>query len=356
MGKRFYLAAGLVVVLGAGVVAARGDSAVQKERQKSKEKTEQQDLSTADQQNLWSTLALTSDTSYLGVFLEEVTSERAKELNLSEERGAVVMKVVTGGPAEKAGLKENDVIVSFNGRRVDSVRELTRLLGETPAGRNVSIEVIRGGGHQTLTATLSKREGLMGWRPELDEKWRQSTEEAMKRAQEQLKHSEDALKHYELNKEQIEKSFKDSQLNREQWEKSFRDGQLGNYFFVGPGEYGIFRGGRLGVNVESLTEQLAGYFGVKEGKGVLVTHVEEDSPAGKAGIKAGDVITAVDNEPVDGVRSLMTALRKKEQGQVVVKAVRNKHEQTFTVVVEKRQTLMRPLVPRRRAVAAAAAA
>jgi S1-C subfamily serine protease len=342
MGKRFYLAAGLVVALGACVIVARGDSAVQKEKQKSREKTEQQGLATTDQQNVWSTLELTADSSYLGVFLEEVTSERAKELNLSEERGAVVMKVVTGGPAEKAGLKENDVIVNFNGRRVDSVRELTRLLGETPAGRNVSIEVIRGGGHQTLTATLSKREGLMGWRPEMDEKIRQSTEEAMKRAEEALKHSENALKHYELNKEQ--------------WEKSLKDSQLGNYFFVGPGEYGVFRGGRLGVNVESLTEQLATYFGVKEGKRVLVTHVEEDSPAGKAGIKAGDVITAVDNEPVDGVRSLMTALRKKEQGQVVVKAVRNKSEQTFTVNVEKRQTLLRPMAPLRRKIATAAAA
>jgi S1-C subfamily serine protease len=333
-----------VIALGAGVVVARGDNAAQKEKQKSREKSELQDVVTVNDVNAWQTLALTPEGSYLGVFLEEVTSERAKELNLSEERGAVVMKVVTGGPAEKAGLKENDVIVSFNGRGVDSVRELTRLLSETPSGRNVSIEVIRGSGRQTLTATLSKREGLVGWGPEVDEKIRQSTEEAMKRAQEQLKHQEDVLKQFEVNKEQMEKSFKDHSL-------------LGNYFFVGPGEYGFFRGGRLGVNVESLTEQLAGYFGVKEGKGVLVTHVEEDSPAGKAGIKAGDVITAVDNEAVDGVNSLLRALRKKDQGgQIVVKAVRNKAEQTFTVVVEKRQTLVRPLVPRRRSVAAAAAA
>ena len=59
--------------------------------------------------------------SYLGVFLEEVTPERKKDLGLSEERGAIVMKVISGSPAEKAGLKENDVIASFNGRQVDSV-------------------------------------------------------------------------------------------------------------------------------------------------------------------------------------------------------------------------------------------
>ena len=95
--------------------------------------------------------------SYLGVYLEEVTPERAKELGLKEERGALVMKVVEGSPAEKAGLKENDTIVSFNGRRVNSVREMQRMLGETPVGRNVTIEIVRGGNQQTISATLSKR-------------------------------------------------------------------------------------------------------------------------------------------------------------------------------------------------------
>ena len=95
--------------------------------------------------------------SYLGVYLEEVTPERAKELGLKEERGALVMKVVEGSPADKAGLKENDTIVSFNGRRVDSVREMQRMLGETPVGRNVTIEIVRGGSQQTISATLSKR-------------------------------------------------------------------------------------------------------------------------------------------------------------------------------------------------------
>src|SRR5437868_14124714 len=77
------------------------------------------------------TYTFNADSSYLGVFLEEVSSERAKELRLSEERGAIVMKVVEGSPAEKAGLKENDVIVGFNGRQVDSVRELQRLMRYT---------------------------------------------------------------------------------------------------------------------------------------------------------------------------------------------------------------------------------
>src|SRR5260370_2665779 len=87
-----------------------------------------------------SVLQFNLDGSYLGVFLEEVTADRMKELGLNQERGAVVMKIVKNSPAEKAGLKENDVIVSFHGRPVDSVREFERLLGDTPAGRTVAVE------------------------------------------------------------------------------------------------------------------------------------------------------------------------------------------------------------------------
>src|SRR5262245_53644260 len=123
--------------------------------------------------------------SYLGVYLEEVTAERVKELNLREERGAMVMKVADGSPAEKAGLKENDVIVSFNGRRVDTVRELQRLLAETPPDRSVQIDVFRASSRQTLSATLAKRSNenfkLLG---QYDDRLWQQNEEAMKRMEE----------------------------------------------------------------------------------------------------------------------------------------------------------------------------
>src|SRR5262245_61637119 len=147
MLRRIALISLLIVALGAGVVIAGGT--VQKEKTKAKDQTEQKDK---DKALIDSVVALAvdlgGDGGYLGVYLEEVTPERTKELNLKEERGAIVMKVVADSPAEKSGLKENDVIVSFNGRRVDSVRELQRLLNETPADRSVQIEVIRGGAKQ----------------------------------------------------------------------------------------------------------------------------------------------------------------------------------------------------------------
>ncbi|HMG37365.1 MAG TPA: PDZ domain-containing protein [Blastocatellia bacterium] len=334
--KLVHLVTVLILVLGVGVAAASDDQKEkqkEKEAQKAAEKAKKDQLTTlVDDSAPLMTLAVPFDESgYLGVYLEEVTPDRAKELSLSEERGAIVMKVVEGSPAEKAGLKENDVIIGFNGRRVDSVRELQRLLSETPAGRNVSIEFVRGRAHQTVSAALTKRENNFVWRPELDEKLRRSTEEAMKKAQEQLRQSEELTKKYSEDLGRFKYNF-------------------GNFNFVGPGEYGFFfSGARLDASLESLTDQLATYFGVKEGKGVLVTHVGENGPAAKAGLKAGDVIVAIDNEPVDDVASVRRAINKKAEGQITLRIVRNKAEQTVTVTLEKKQKALHRLTPVRRA-------
>jgi serine protease Do len=241
-----------------------------------------------------------------------------------------VMKVVADSPAAKSGLKENDVIVSFNGRRVDSVRELQRLLNETPADRTVQIEVVRGGSRQTVATTLAKR-SLQSFKmlgPGLDDQFMKSNEDAIKRAEESLKRSEDAWK-------RSQEGFKAMPPN------------FGDFAFVNPGEFAFFANARLGISAESLTAQLAEFFGVKDGKGVLVASVEDNSPAAKAGIKAGDVIIAIDNEKVDSVRAMVKSLSAKTEGTVAVKVVRNRAEQTINVTLEKRAT--QP--PRRRAVA-----
>jgi len=333
MIRRILLLVALVAALGASIVVAgnvaQKDKAKNKEVDKElqKEKDKDKDGSAAEAQGLFA-LDLGGDGGYLGVYLEEVTSERAKELGLAEERGAVVMKVVSGSPAEKAGLKENDVVVSFNGRRVDSVRELQRLLNETPAERTVQIEVFRGGSKQLLATTLAKRslQGLKLLGPGFDDKFMQQNQESMKKLEQSLKESQEAFK-------------------GEKWKPL--PGDFGDFTFVNPGEFSFFGGRRLGINAESLTDQLAEFFGVKDGKGVLVVSVDENSAAAKAGIKAGDVIVAVGDEKVDGVRSLLKGLTGKDEGTVPVKIVRNRTEQTVNVTLEKRELP----APKRRAFA-----
>ncbi|HKV40544.1 MAG TPA: PDZ domain-containing protein [Blastocatellia bacterium] len=268
--------------------------------------------------------------SYMGVFLEEVTPQRMKTLGLTEERGAILMKVVKDSPAEQAGLKENDVIVSFNGQRVDSVRELQRMLGETPAHRTVTIEALRDGKKMTFNVALAKREFPVINRREpfaiLDGAGGQAPEG---------------------------------------FPPNMRDFNLGN--FDNFNYYGSLLGGpRLGISAEPLTNQLAAYFGVTDGHGVLISEVMDDTPAAKAGLKAGDVIISVNNKTVQNVSDVREAIRdaaresgegsgngagegsgqgagrgsgkdaRSVRGQAVVpiRIMRNKHEMNVTITLE----------------------
>src|SRR5262245_53186237 len=97
--------------------------------------------------------------SYLGVGVAEIDAERAKALNLKEERGVEVKKVDEDSPAAKAGLREGDVVLEYNGQRVEGAEQFTRLVRETPAGRQSKLLISRGGATQTVTATIGERAG-----------------------------------------------------------------------------------------------------------------------------------------------------------------------------------------------------
>lgn len=94
---------------------------------------------------------------YLGVGGQDITSDRAKTLRLKEERGVEVTSVEPDSAAAKAGLKEGDVVIEFNGEKVEGWEHLKRLVHETPIHREVKIEVWRNGAPQTLTATVGAR-------------------------------------------------------------------------------------------------------------------------------------------------------------------------------------------------------
>src|SRR5215472_454044 len=93
-------------------------------------------------------------TSYLGINALEVTPDRAKTLNLKDERGVEVTRVEDDSPAAKAGMKQGDVVVEYNGEKVEGVEQFMRLVRETPIGRQVKIVVWRNGADQTLAVTV----------------------------------------------------------------------------------------------------------------------------------------------------------------------------------------------------------
>lgn len=236
--------------------------------------------------------------SYLGVYIREVSEADVKRLDLPEERGALITDVPEDGPAAEAGLRTDDVIVSWNGSRIESAAQLTRVVGETPAGRSVEVGYVRDGRQRTANVELSDRSPA------------------------------------------IARVFPGGGLDEEsraQLEKSLDGMRTRLRSLDGNGFAHLFMsGGRLGVGVQNLGDQLADYFGATDG-GVLVSSVREDSPAERAGLKAGDVILRVGDEKVEDPGDLMTAINRAEAGEVQLRILRDRKERTVKVTLPDRK-------------------
>ena len=207
--------------------------------------------------------------AWLGVFLSE------------DDDSVSISGVKTGGPAEKAGLKEGDTIVEIDNTKVSNSKDVRSAIRSLEPGDTVQIIVMRDGKKKSYTATLGE-------------------------APQQF------------------------------WSGEGFPG-LGHGFgpITIPG-MGLSRT-YLGVRVQSMTEELREYFKAPRGRGVLVSRVEEDTPAGKAGLRAGDVIIAVDGKGIADRGDIGEALADKEPGDTVaVKIVRDGAEKTLNVEVAER--------------------
>lgn len=249
--------------------------------------------------------------SYLGLRIQDISAEDARRLGLSEVYGVLISEVLEDTPAAKAGLQQDDVLVNWNGIRLEGVAQLQRHMRETPAGRNVRLGVFRDGKARDVTITLGEREGMAEAFviPEGVRAFRVPPEDR-KRMRERM-----------------------DELRIHMHELQDRLGPEGEPLR----EYAVtVRGrGRLGVRLQSLGDQLAEYFGVEQG--ALITSVLEDSPAQRAGLKAGDVIVGVADEDVEGPADLIRALRDREAGPVDVRIVRDRKARTISVELEERQ-------------------
>jgi len=93
---------------------------------------------------------------WLGVMIQQITPELQEKLGLRDQRGALVADVTPGGPADKAGILRGDVIAAFDGRAVEEMKELPMMVGSTPVGKEVKVEVIRNGRERTFEVTLGR--------------------------------------------------------------------------------------------------------------------------------------------------------------------------------------------------------
>lgn len=229
---------------------------------------------------------------FLGVYGEDINNENMGRYRLTQPRGVGVTRVMNDSPAEKAGLRKDDVILRLDGENVTSVRKLNRLVSEIAPDHTVKIAISRNGSEQELTATMGKRRSptsARGFYSPAPRVWK----------------------------------FEGPRADGNKFGFDLDDNNDFSFFFT--------NSRRIGVSTIELTKQLADYFGITGGKGVLVTAVVEDGPAAKAGIKAGDVITEVDGEAIDSPGEIARVIGKKKEGEVTLIIVRNKNQQTFRV-------------------------
>src|SRR5215212_6584238 len=231
---------------------------------------------------------LVEGNGFLGVYGKNIKQDKMARYHMSQVRGVGVTQIVKDSPAEKAGLRKDDVILRIDGENVTSVRKLNRLVSEIAPDHNVRITISRNGSEQEISATMGKRKNPTIVRDLLS---------------------------------QEPKTWK--------WE-----GQLPGIDMLPNNNGDVFIFGnsrRIGVSTMELTKQLADYFGIADGRGVLVTSVSDDGPAAKAGVKAGDVITAIDGEAVDSPGDIARAINRKKEGEISLTVIRNKSQQTFRV-------------------------
>ena len=216
--------------------------------------------------------------SFLGVGLEDV--EGASE-------GARVESVRPESAAAGAGIEEGDVITRFDGEKVRSARQLGRLVGETPPGREVAIEVQRGDATRTLSATLSEGPHRVHG-GDLSARVRDFD--------------------IEVDVPELLHMRRGEGPHVLRWHAEEGHDFTGALFAPRP---------RLGIRFIELGDQLADFFKVASDDGVLVTSVEEASPAAAAGIKAGDVLLEFDGTPIRHGRDLQQKVRKAQAGGTV---------------------------------------
>jgi len=315
MRKFLAVAAGLTLASGVIAVAAgAGQTPGEKPKQNVITRTEGQtvwvgdDARPGDEAMVRRLAILDGRGVELGVSIQDLDAKQQATAS-----GALVQEVREGSPGAKAGMKKGDIITDFDGEHVRSARHLSRLVAETPEGRTVKTAVLREGKRVDLSVT-----------PE-------SGTHAGRRIEREFEFKVPPPDVFE---------------GRPGDDEMMGPGPGSRKFFFdvrppkggGPGDFMWFAPGRarLGVGIEELTPQLAEYFGTKDG--VLVTSVEPDTPAAKAGLKAGDVITSVNGKAVSDGGELIEAVQSADDGaEVTVGYVRDKKVATAKATLEPRE-------------------
>lgn len=217
--------------------------------------------------------------AWLGVYMQDLNEDIAEALGIEVEEGVLINDVIDDSPADKAGLEDGDVIVRLGSDVVDDSGDLSKAIKSRKPGEKVDLVIYRDGEKKDISVVLGE------------------------------------------SQERKDRRFSLEAPKAKQYSQLFKE---------------MTSGGYLGVVLQSLSEQLADYFEVEDG--VLITEVEKDSPADKAGLKAGDVIVALNGKEVNTPSDVSSMIRKYEEGEKVdIEVVRKGSEMQFTAEIAERE-------------------
>jgi serine protease Do len=216
--------------------------------------------------------------TYLGVGVGKVSEELAAELKLDADRGAWVQLVADDSPAQKAGLRRNDILIEFDGDEIESPGELGDLVRDAQPGHRARLKILRDGKVMTLKVTLGERSLP----------------------------AHDSSMRFEISSPEFLVPDLPSPALR--WHNN-----------------------PLGIDYENVDSQIAEYFGVKQG--LLVRYVQQSSVAAKAGLKAGDVIVKIDDKEIAGARQGSSVWRSDmpRPRSILLEIVRDRKPRTIKV-------------------------
>ncbi len=228
------------------------------------------------------TLGSGAGQGWLGVSVEDITKKLADREDLKSTSGAYVSDVAEDSPAEGAGIREGDVIVKFGVKEIGDSDDLIRAVRKSDPGEEVAIVVNRAGETKTLKAKLDEIETPRAY--------------------------------------------------------AFTVPPRPNIAPMHPGGFGMSfhrSGERLGMEMQDLGKQLAAYFEVPGNRGVLVTSVSTKGSAGKAGMKAGDVIVRVNRNTVRDVDDVLDEVRETDADSIPFEVIRKGKTVTMSIGVER---------------------
>jgi len=209
----------------------------------------------------------TSDKAWIGIYTQTIDKDLQEAFELDSDDGVIIKMVVPESPGEEAGLDQGDIILTINEEKIVNAEHLSDYIANLKPGGEISIDIIRDNKQKEIVLELGKHNDSDSYMKSLDNYHRS------------------APKSYSRTF-----NFKPN-----------------DYFSPASSLY-------LGVNLQTLNEQLGEYFGVKRGNGALITEVIANSPAEKNGLKAGDVIIEIDRVKINEHGKVSEIIQDKEEG------------------------------------------